>query len=121
MVGLVTVVVIGWLLMRRDGLPLPRAALCLSVLTFLVLWSLPLSEALTNHGGNVRALWRFFVTEARADHSIREALITGSYALVGVLRPDFDLPWGGHFDLAYLWWAIPASLALVAGLVVVAR
>lgn len=105
---------------RADGSnpwPSLKAAACV----LAALWMVPFAEALRGDGGNVAALWRFFVADARADHSIREAIATGSYGLAGVLRPDFDLPWGGHFELSHLQWTIPGAIAIGALLTLVAR
>lgn len=85
------------------------------------LWLLPISEAVSGAGGNAAALWRFFVIGAESGHSWREAFLNWSYGLSGILRPDFDLPWGGHFDLNHLWWGIPCAVGQLLLLAVIAR
>jgi hypothetical protein len=98
-----------------------RPILTTSGLVCMVLWLMPISEALSHSGGNVAALWRFFVTNAEPGPSLKEALAIWSYGLVGVLRPDFALPWGGHFVLRYLAWAIPCAIGQVLLLAAIAR
>jgi len=105
---------------RRHGTPL-APMLGVSALVLLVLWSVPIIEALANRGGNVAALWRFFVTEGSTGHSMREAIVTGSYGLTAILRPDFDLPWAGHFPMTHEWLSVAAALIAIALLIVVAR
>ena len=81
--------------------------------TLAALWSLPIVEALEHEGGNAAALWRFFVTGATATaaHSWTEVTAVASYALIGVMRPDFALPWGGHFAPVNLGVAVPYAIA----------
>ncbi len=98
-----------------------RPILTASGVVCVVLWLMPISEALTHNGGNAAALWQFFVTNAEPGPSLKEALSVWSYGLVGVLRPDFALPWGGHFVLRYLGWAIPCAIGQVLLLAAVAR
>lgn len=116
----ITIVVGVRALYRRNGAslwPAVNAALWVTA----VLWLWPLSEAIANGGGNVAALWRFFVTESGTGHSIREALLNGSVGLTGIVRPDLVLPWGGHFDLDGLRWSVPFAIVEVVLLAVVAR
>ena len=77
----------------------------------VVLWLPSILECLLNQGGNPAALWRFFVTDADGGHSVREAIVTGSYGLMGLFRPDFELAWGGHFGLDYLSWSLFGAAA----------
>jgi hypothetical protein len=83
------------------------------------LWLPSILDAVANHGGNAGALWRFFVADAGAGHSVREAVENGSYGLMALFRPDFDLPWGGHFGLEYLSWSLFGGAAGTILLVVI--
>jgi len=85
----------------------------------LALWLLPISEALSSAGGNLAALGRFFVTGGGTGHAMTEALFNWSYGLVGLLRSDFGLPWGGHFVVRGFWWVVPCALGQVLLLVAV--
>jgi hypothetical protein len=87
----------------------------------VALWLVPIAESLSGARSNAASLWRFFVTEAGPGHSLREALITWSYGLTGVLRPDLILGWGGHFALSHLSWAVPCALGQLLVLAVIAR
>lgn len=100
MVASVALVAIAtaWTAAANDRRPILRAV-NLSVWIAVILSLVPISEAVAHHGGNVAALWQFFVSDADPGHSLADAIANGSYGLTGVLRPDFDLPWGGHFDL----------------------
>jgi hypothetical protein len=100
-----TTVAIAWATGPDHRSSLLRA-LNLSLWVALALWLLPISEAVVHNGGNVAALWRFFVSEAGPGHSLAEAIANGSYGVMGVLRPDFELPWGGHFDMQ----AVPVNV-----------
>lgn len=88
-----------------------RALLVVSALAGLILWLPPVIEALANGGGNLGALWRFFQSESATGQPLRDACAVWSYGLAGVLRPDFGLPWGGHFVLHGLEWMMPAAIA----------
>jgi hypothetical protein len=91
-----------------------------AVVLCLALWLPTIGEAIWYSGGNVAALWRFFVTDAGSGHTFREAAVNWSYGLTGVLRPDFELAWGGHFVLRYLWWGIPGAIGQVLLLALIA-
>jgi hypothetical protein len=84
-------------------------------------WLLPIGDAVSRGGGNLAALWRFFVIEGRPGHGFREALLNWSYGIAGILRPDFALPWGGHFGMHHLWWIVPCAIGQVVVLAEVAR
>jgi hypothetical protein len=77
----------------------------------ILLWLPSILECARNQGGNPAALWRFFVTDADAGHSVRDAIENGSYGLIALFRPDFELPWGGHFGLEYLSWSLVGAAA----------
>jgi hypothetical protein len=91
-----------------------------SVLLVFVLWLPTVIEAVTANGGNVAALWRFFVTDAGSGHGARTALINWSYGLAGVLRPDLEVGWGGHFTIRYLGWVVPLAIGQLAVLALIA-
>jgi hypothetical protein len=84
------------------------------------LWLLPISEAVGASGGNVSTLWHFFVTDHAPGHSLREAFLNWSFGLTGVLRADFELPWGGHFQLNHLAWSVLYASVQLALLAVIA-
>src|SRR5262249_45824911 len=115
----VAVVMVLLTVSRDEASPWP--AINASIWALALLWLVPLSEAIAHGGGNLAALWRFFVAEPGAGHSLREAIVYGSYGLAGVFRPDLELPWGGHFDLVGVPWAILGAVVEVALLVVIAR
>lgn len=90
-----------------------------SACVFLVLWSLPLMEALEHDGGNLGALWTFFTSRmiAAPGHSWSDALRHALYGLTGIARADLVLPWGGHFaaDIGPVTWCLAvAGTALIA-------
>ena len=87
----------------------------------VVLWLPSILECLLNLGGNPAMLWRFFVADAYPGHSFREAMANGGYGLMALFRPDFELPWGGHFGLDYLPWSLFGAAAEWLLLIVVAR
>jgi hypothetical protein len=122
MVGLIgaALLVVMALDKHKDGY-LVTSALNRAAWIGLAVWLLPISEALSHAGGNVAALWRFFVLTPAEGQPLREAFVHWSYGLTGVLRPDLALPWGGHFALAYLWWGIPCAIAQVVVLAAIAR
>jgi hypothetical protein len=100
---------------RAQSLFILSASACV----LLALWSLPVSEALSHAGGNLAAVWRFFVTGSGAGHSVQEALANWSYGICGLFRPDFALPWGGHFVLRYLWCVVPCALGQLLALLII--
>jgi hypothetical protein len=106
---------------HRRGGPSPWPALNASAWVFALLWLMPISEALSSGGGNLTALWRFFVTEPAAGHSIGEAIAYGSYGLTGLLRPDLELPWGGHIELFSVSLHVAAAIIETVLLAIVAR
>ena len=106
----------GWM----DGRS-PRSILNASAWVAFALWLLPVSEALSSAGGNLAALGRFFVTSGGTGHAMTEALFSWSYGLVGLLRSDFGLPWGGHVVLHGFWWVVPCAVGQVLLLFAVAR
>jgi len=61
------------------------------------------------------------VTGAGPGHGFGEALLNWSYGISGILRPDFALPWGGHFEMRNLWWIVPCAIAQVVLLGAIAR
>jgi hypothetical protein len=91
-----------------------------SAVLSLLFWLPTMIEAMTSNGGNVAALWRFFVTDAGPGHTLGEAFTNWSYGLAGILRPDLEVGWGGHFTLRYLEWAVPFAIAQIALLALIA-
>ena len=89
-------------------------------LVLLMLWALPIAEAVLRSGGNVAALVKFFSSTSESGHPASEAVSNLSYGLTGVLRPGLELPWSGHFQLTHLSWAIPAALAQLVLLAAIA-
>jgi hypothetical protein len=85
----------------------------------LALWLLPIVEQLSHKPGNLLQLWRFFTTGKEATPSYGAAFSAWSYAIVGVLRPDLYLPYGGHFRFTHLVWGVPLAIAQVLALVVI--
>jgi hypothetical protein len=100
---------------RREDWPI----LGVSAGAWLLLWLPVLVEAALNGGGNVAALWRFFVAGGAASHSVSESLVNWSDALTGILRTELTLPWGGHFVVAPTGWKVSFTLMQVAGLGIV--
>jgi hypothetical protein len=101
---------------RRDDEPMvPLLNTCAWLLALL--WLLPVVEQLSHTRGNLAHLWTFF-TSGGATPSYWTALAAWSYALVGPLRPDLYLPYGGHFEFTHLAWAIPVAIAEVTALAV---
>lgn len=98
-----------------------RSILHASAWIAVVLWLLPISEALSHAGGNVAELWHFFVANPGDGHPLREAFVYWSYGLTGILRPDFALPWGGHIALQHLWWAVACAIGQVLLLAAILR
>jgi hypothetical protein len=109
------------LVLRRERSSEFLSVLNISAWVYLAVWLLPMSEALSHAGGNVAALWQFFVIDPAEGQPFRNAFIHWSYGVTGVLRPDFGVPWGGHIALQYLWWGIPCAIAQVVLLVVIGR
>lgn len=98
-----------------------RTAINRSAWVFALLWLLPATEAIAHGGGNVAALAQFFVFDTAPVHSMGEAFREWSYGLTSVLRPDFELPWGGHFEMSGLGWAMPFAVAEMLILAAVIR
>ncbi|MGE5833449.1 MAG: hypothetical protein ACM4AI_03135 [Acidobacteriota bacterium] len=103
----------------RAARPALRRSIIASAGLGLLLWLPSILESIRNQGENPASLWRFFVTDADAGHSVSEALRNGSYGLMALFRPDFDLPWGGHFGLDYLSWCLVGAATETVLLVVV--
>jgi hypothetical protein len=80
------------------------------------LWLLPVVEQLSQPNGNLARLWRFFVSTPAPSQPIGIAVADWSYALSGVLRPAVPLPWGGHFVVTGLAWALPVAAVQVLAL-----
>jgi hypothetical protein len=106
---------------RRDAAGSPWATLNASAWLLACLWLLPVSEAVAHNGGNLTALWRFFVAQPGPGHSIQDAISYGSFGLMGLLRPDLELPWGGHVDLHAVPWMVLGAALQLGLLAVVAR
>jgi hypothetical protein len=119
--GLSAAVLAALLLWRREDDPPIGRVVSISACVLFALWGLPIGEAVSHGGGNLAALWRFFVTAAGPGHSLRDALFNWSYGLTGILRPDFGLAWGGHFGMRGLWWVVPCAVAQVGLLAEIAR
>lgn len=116
-----TLVAVVVLFVPRTTRAAARGSLNGALWCVVILWALPLAEALAYQGGNALALWRFFVIEGAPPHAIRETFETGCFALMTMFRSDFELPWGGHFELHSLGWIIPAAVAEVVGLALLVR
>ena len=119
--GLSAAVLAGAVIARREDDRPIGLVLVISAGVLIALWALPIGEAVSHGGGNLAALWRFFVTGAGPGHSLRDALFNWSYGLSGILRPDFGLAWGGHFGMRGLWWVVPCAVAQVVLLAEIAR
>jgi hypothetical protein len=85
------------------------------------LWLLTIAEALSHRGGNLLALWRFFVVDAAQEHTFAEAWSSWSYGLTGVLQQGFGLAWGGHFPATHPWWTTPVAVGQIIALLVAGR
>lgn len=96
-----------------------RAVIGASAGVLLLLWLPALAEALLNDGGNIAALWQFFVANGTASRSVAESFGYWSYGLTGILRADLSLPWGGHIVVAPTWWMGPFALGQVVSLALV--
>ena len=83
-------------------------------LVWIALWSPPLLDAALHRGGNLAALWRFFVSQAGEGHSFAESLRAWSAGLAGVWRSGFALPWGGHLAVDETSWMLPLAIAQMA-------
>jgi hypothetical protein len=121
LVLLISAAAIVTALSNRTARTASTHAIVASAALALVLWLPSILDVVRNHGGNPAALWRFFVTDGDAGHSVREAVENGSYGLMALLRPDFDLPWGGHFGLEYLSWSLFGAAAETILLMVAGR
>lgn len=86
---------------------------------WLLVWLLPLSEALSHSGGNLAAVLQFFVSDAHPSQPFSVAVLSWSYGLSGILRSDLALPWGGHFTSNHGAWIVAVALAQVIALIVV--
>jgi hypothetical protein len=118
MVGVLGSVTVALLIAQRRQTA--AAILAVSAGLWLLLWLPVLTEAAMNDGGNLAALWRFFVTEAGSGQSFSQALEAWGFGLTGILRGDLALPWGGHFAMLASWWRLPVAVGQVAALVAVA-
>lgn len=114
MVGVLSTMAIVSVIGRRGRESL--TVIAFSAAVWLLVWSPALIEAARYGGGNLAALWRFFVAEAGASHSLSDALRYWSHALTGILRPDLQLPWGAHFSVGDSWWRLPLVMVQVMGL-----
>ncbi len=122
MVGVLSALVLTVLVLEgREGDRSLAPILIASGCVLMAAWLLPVSEAVSRRGGNLGALWRFFVTGSGPGHGFREALFNWSYGITGILRPDFALAWGGHFGMRNLWWIVPGAVAQVVLLAEIAR
>src|SRR6476646_4578558 len=95
-VVIVSAGVVATLVFARRAEVSPWPAINAAAWVLALLWLAPVTEALAHGGGNLAALWRVFGSEPGAGHSLREAIEYGSYGLMGIVRPDLELPWGGH-------------------------
>lgn len=86
---------------------------------WLALWLLPMIEAVAGRGDNVRALWNFFITHGGVEHGARDAFLGWSFGLAGVLRKDYGLPWGGHFEMERTSLLVACALAQILLLIAV--
>jgi hypothetical protein len=120
-VVIVSAGVVATLVFARHEGASPWPAINAAAWVLALVWLVPVSEALAHGGGNLAALWRFFVSDPGAGHSLREAIVYGSYGLMGIVRPDLELPWGGHVDLTGVPWAIFGTAIEVGLLAVIAR
>ena len=118
-VGVLSLAAVASVAVDRQGASRWRIIVTASALS-LLLWLPTVIEAVTSNGGNIAALWRFFVTDAGPGHGARVALINWSYGIAGVVRPDLEVGWGGHFTARYLGWAVPLAIGQVALLALVA-
>jgi len=120
MVAALSTVALGCALSRArtDGEPL-GVVLGLSTSLFVLLWLPTMIEAAANGGGNIAALWRFFVADAGSGQSLGASLTVWGYALSGLLRPDLALPWGGRLVMESGAWTGPVAGMQVAGLALV--
>ena len=118
MVGVLGAVAIGSMLAEHRQHS--TRVLGVSIGLGLLLWLPMLIEALTHPGGgNIAALWRFFVADADTGHPIGESARVWSYALGGVFRRDLSLPWGGHLVMEPVAWTGPLAALQIGGLALV--
>lgn len=103
---------------RRNG-RLPWAIVNGTAWLFALLWLLPIVEELSRPAGNLTALARFFSSAPLEHASLTSAVSYWAYGLAGMLRSHIALPWGQHFVLSGLEWAIPVSCVEVILLIVI--
>ena len=121
-VGVLSIALGAHLAYRRwKGEPAIGRVVHASAWLAVVLWALPISEALSDAGGNVFKLWHFFVAEPGAGQPFQRAFAHWAYGLTGLLRPDFELPWGGHIELRYATLAIPIAVVELLIVSLIAR
>jgi hypothetical protein len=111
-VTLLTLWAVAWTSARTGQAPLRDLAIA-AILSAIV-WTPAILEGVSRDGGNVAALWRFFVAGEGRAHTLGEALGAWSYGLLGVVRPQLAIPWGKPLNLSTITWETPAALALVA-------
>jgi hypothetical protein len=92
-----------------------------SALLGAALWLPTLADAVMNRGGNLAALWQFFVIRRGEGHDLAATVWAWSSGLTGVLRPDFALPWGGHVALRDAAWVVPCAIAQMILLIIAWR
>jgi hypothetical protein len=82
----------------------------LTMWTLVVLWLLPLAEAVYHTGGNMALLWSFFVDNAANGQPLGTSIGAWADALTGAQRVDFGLAWGNLLTVsppAYIeFWAV---------------
>ena len=93
----------------------PSRMIAIGLVTALALWLPVMIEALTNEGGNLAELWRFFVADEGPHKSIRYAVGFGAYCFTSVWRGDFRLAWSDRIQVTD---PFPYIFALLATLVV---
>jgi uncharacterized protein with PQ loop repeat len=98
------------------GRPLRQAAWLLALL-----WMLPLSEQIVHRPGNLSRIVEFFFLEGEEGRvPAAAAWRAWSYSLMGLVRPDLQLPIGHYFLPAARPWIAPAVLVAVMLLFVAA-
>jgi hypothetical protein len=85
--------------------PARLRALSITTLVLIVLWLPPLVEQFSNQPGNFTRLWQFFTAESRPGQSLAGAFSVWSDALCGVLRPDFFVAHGMHWQASTFRWS----------------
>jgi hypothetical protein len=97
-----------------------RASLVAASVGALILpWVVAMYEAISNGGGNVVALWAFFVVRGEMAHSLPDALVHWSHGLTFIFHPDPRLPWGGHFVPQDPRWTVPLVIVQMIALILV--